>query len=459
MDSSVPFSEEAETGVVSCCLQAPDTCIDQANTLLADGEATFHDIRIKRMFKLLNSMNSKDMPIDPITINNAIKDDGGVRNYGGGGFVNSLWDASPSPLNIEYYIPIVNEKYKLRRLTELCKKTSIKAIQSKSETDSEELLAHVEEELSRIIDNETEESDELDEAVSNVINHIERCHNAKGALSGLKTGFVDLDKITNGLQNGDMFTLAARPGLGKTALSVNICANTAIDERIPVGIFSLEMTKESLVMRMICSRTRTNSYDINQGKIADNRGKIAAITKELTKIKKAPLYIDDRSGLTIESIKSKAKVWKRKYGIKLLVIDYIQLIKAENQRDRRVAVDDICRGVKSLAKKLRIPVISICQMNRSIEREKGRRPRLSDLRESGELEQTSDVIGFLYSTESNEEEPKSWGNESVGQSVDLIIAKQRQGPVGDIPLLFFKQYTLFLSNVRNQLDGIPASEL
>src|SRR5438270_1309943 len=232
--------------------------------------------------------------------------------------------------------------------------------------------------------------------VHTAINTIEEYHTRGVALTGLGTWFPDLDKLTSGMHGGEMIVIAASPSMGKTSLAMNVAEHVSIDLRLPVGVFSLEMTSESLVLRMLCSRSRVNLRNVREGFLAERD--FPKLTGAAGKLANAPLFIDDSSGLSILQLRSKARRMAQQYGIKLFVIDYLQLLHSTARRaeNRQQEIADISNGIKSLAKELSVPVIVLSQLNREIEREKGRPPRLSDLRESGSIEQDADLIGLLY---------------------------------------------------------------
>ena len=256
-------------------------------------------------------------------------------------------------------------------------------------------------------------------------------------LTGVGTGFTDLDKMTSGLHGGEMVVIAARPSMGKTSLAMNIAEHVAIEQRLPVGVFSLEMTAESLVLRMLCSRSRVNLRNVREGFLAERD--FPKLTGSAGKLANAPLFIDDSSGLSILQLRAKARRMSQQYGIKLFVIDYLQLLHSTARRaeNRQQEIADISSGIKSLAKELNVPVIVLSQLNRELEREKNRKPRLSDLRESGAIEQDADVVGLLYTPSSDDEDGASPAEQDA-VPVNLLIAKQRNGPTGDVNLTFLE---------------------
>src|SRR5262249_23178795 len=260
----------------------------------------------------------------------------------------------------------------------------------------------------------------IKDLVKKAINTIEDYHQRQGMLTGLATGFTDLDKMTSGLHGGEMIVIAARPSMGKTSLAMNIAEHVAIDQRLPVGVFSLEMTSESLVLRMLCSRSRVNMRNVREGFLAERD--FPKLTGAAGKLAGSPIFIDDSSGLSILQLRAKARRMHQQYGIKLFVIDYLQLLHSTSKRaeNRQQEISDISSGIKALAKELEVPVIVLSQLNREVEREKGRAPRMSDLRESGAIEQDADLIGLLYRPAKDDEEANA-NNEA--EQINLLIAK------------------------------------
>ena len=272
-------------------------------------------------------------------------------------------------------------------------------------------------------------------------------------LTGVGTGFIDFDKMTTGLHGGEMIVVAARPSMGKTSLAMNIAEYAAIEQKLPVGVFSLEMTSESLVMRMLCSQARVNLRNVREGFLAERD--FPKLTGAAGKLAGAPLFIDDSSGLSILQLRAKARRMWQQYGIKLFVIDYVQLLHSTARRaeNRQQEIADISNGIKSLAKELDVPVIVLSQLNRELEKDKDRKPRLSDLRESGAIEQDADLVCLLYKPSRGDDEGA--GEEQDALPVNLLIAKQRNGPTGDVHLTFLKAYTRFESAAKVSDDDVP----
>jgi replicative DNA helicase len=275
-------------------------------------------------------------------------------------------------------------------------------------------------------------------------------------LTGVGTGLADLDKMSSGFHPGEMIVIAARPSMGKSSLAMNIAEHVAVDQGLPVGVFSLEMTAESIVLRMLCSRSRVNLRSVRDGFLAERD--FPKLTGAAGKLARAPLVIDDSSGLSILQLRAKARRMSQQHGIKLFVVDYLQLLHSTARRaeNRQQEIADISNGLKSLAKELSVPVIVLSQLNRELEKDKNRKPRMSDLRESGSIEQDADLVGLLYKPSSDDDDGGSAGGDELDAvPVNLLIAKQRNGPTGDVNLTFLKSYTRFENAARVSDEDVP----
>src|SRR5258705_2930207 len=343
----------------------------------------------------------------------------------------------------------------LRKMILVCTDVVGRAYDYAGEVDA--LMDEVERDVLRISEARVESrTNTIKDLVKGAINTIEDYHQRKGTLTGIGTGFTDLDRMTTGLHGGEMIVIAARPSVGKTCLAMNIDEHVAIDTALPVGVFSLEMTAQSLVLRMLCSRSRVNLRNVRDGFLAERD--FPKLTGAAGKLANAPLFIDDSSGLSILQLRAKARRMHQQYDIKLFVVDYLQLLHSTARRaeNRQQEIADISNGIKSLAKELNVPIIVLSQLNRELEREKGRKPRLSDLRESGAIEQDADVVGLLYKPSSgDDDESGSPAAEEDAVPVNLLLAKQRNGPTGDVNLTFLKSYTRFESAAKVSEEDVP----
>jgi replicative DNA helicase len=453
IDRLPPHSSDAEQGVLGCVLLSPHDCMGECIEKLKRGAEVFYDLRHQTLFEELVLMYDAKEPIDLITLPQRLKDKQLLEGVGGIAYIASLPDAVPSAANLSYYLDIVREKYVLRKMIHTCTDIVGRVYDYEGEVDS--LLDEVEREVLQIV--ESRESGTfvvMKELVHKAINTIEDYHQRQGMLTGVGTGFPDLDKMTSGLHAGEMIVLAARPSMGKTSLAMNIAEHVAVDLQLPVGVFSLEMTSESLVLRMLCSRARVNLRNIREGFLAERD--FPKLTGAAGKLSQAPLFIDDTPGLSILQLRAKARRMSTQYGIKLFVVDYLQLVHSTSRRadNRQQEIADISNGLKALAKELEVPIIVLSQLNREFEKDKDRKPRLSDLRESGAIEQDADIVAMLYKAKTGDDD-ESDGPEDEAVAVNLLIAKQRNGPTGDVHLTFMKPYTRFESAAKVSADDVP----
>ena len=454
VDRLPPHSVEAEQGVLGCILLSPPECMGRCIEKFKPGSEMFYDLRHREIFAVLAGMYDQKEAIDFITLQQRLKDRNQLEAVGGAAYVSSLVDAVPSAANLDYYLDIVREKYLLRKMIQTC--TNVVSRVYDHEGEVEGLLDQVERDVLRISEERVEASARtIRDLVHKAINTIEEFHQRQGMLTGIGTGFPDFDKMTSGLHGGEMIVIAARPSMGKTSLAMNIVEHVTVDQKLPVGVFSLEMTAESLVLRMLCSRSRVNLRNIRDGFLAERD--FPKLTGSAGKLAGAPLYIDDTSGLSILQLRAKARRMYQQYGIKLFVVDYLQLLNSTSRRaeNRQQEIADISNGIKALAKELNVPVLVLSQLNRELEKDKSRKPRLSDLRESGAIEQDADLVGLLYKPTAADEDEGS-GQEQDAMPIHLFIAKQRNGPTGDVSLTFLKPYTRFESAAKVSGEDIPA---
>ena len=453
VDRLPPHSIEAEQGVLGCVLLDPKEGMGLCIEKFKKGSEVFYDLRHQLIFELLAEMYDEKDAIDLITLQQKLKDRKQLEAIGGLSYLASLVDKVPSAANLEYYLEIVREKFLLRKMIQTCTGVVSRAYEHEGEVDS--LLDEIERDVLRISEERVESSSRtIKELVHKAINTIEEFHQRQGMLTGVGTGFPDLDKMTSGLHGGEMVVIAARPSMGKTSLAMNVAEHVSIDERLPVGVFSLEMTAESLVLRMLCSRSRVNLRNIREGFLAERD--FPKLTGAAGKLANAPLFIDDSSGLSILQLRAKARRMFQQFGIRLFVIDYLQLLNSTSRRaeNRQQEIADISIVIKALAKELIVPVIVLSQLNRELEKDKNRKPRLSDLRESGAIEQDADLVALLYKPSSGDDEDGA-AQEQEATPVNLYIAKQRNGPTGDVALTFLKGYTRFESAAKVSADDVP----
>ena len=454
VDRLPPHSPEAEQGVLGCVMLSPNDCMGQCIEKFKSEVEVFYDLRHQTIFSALVEMYDSREAIDVITLQQRLKNKQLLEEVGGITYLAALPDTVPSSANLSFYLDIVLEKSLLRKMIHTCTDVVGRVYDYEGEVDA--LLDEVERDILRISESRVQsQTITIKELVKKAITTIEDFHQRQGVLTGVGTGFADFDKMTSGLHGGEMVVIAARPSMGKTSLAMNIAEYVAIEQRLPVGVFSLEMTSESLVLRMLCSRSRVNLRNVREGFLAERD--FPKLTGSAGKLANSPLFIDDSSALSILQLRAKARRMSQQYGIKLFVIDYLQLLHSTARRaeNRQQEIADISSGVKSLAKELNVPIIVLSQLNRELEREKNRKPRLSDLRESGAIEQDADVVGLLYKPSSGDEEESATAAEEDAVPVNLLIAKQRNGPTGDVNLTFLKSYTRFESAAKMSDEDVP----
>jgi len=457
VDRLPPHSPEAEQGVLGCALLSPNECVGECVEKLKDGgQEFFYDLRHQTIYETLAEMFNERMPIDVITVQQRLKDKQLLDQVGGIAYLAQLQDAVPSAANLSYYLDIVQEKFLLRKMIHTCTDVVGRVYDYEGEVDA--LMDEVERDILRISESRAQGAVlGVKELVGKAIGTIENYFSRKGVLNGLATGFADLDRITDGLHGSEMIVIAARPSMGKTSLAMNIAEHVVLEEKLPVAVFSLEMSAESLVLRMMCSIARVNLRSIREGFMSE--ADFPKLTSAAGRLANAPLFIDDSAGLSILQLRARARRMWQQHGIKLFVVDYLQLLHStgkRSQENRQQEISDISSGLKALAKELKVPVIVLSQLNRELEKDKSRKPRLSDLRESGAIEQDADVVGLLYKPNAGDDEDGTAVDEPEGLPVNLLIAKQRNGPTGDINLTFLKSYTRFESAAKVSEEDVPA---
>jgi replicative DNA helicase len=435
LEKTLPNNLEAERSILGAILLDDKAVLTVFETLKSQD---FYLDSHRRVFeKMLLLMNSS-RPIDLVTLKDELQRSNELESVGGAAYLASLTDGLPRAINIEYYAQIIKEKSTLRRLIQISNETMVRSYQD--EEPAEEILQHVEKIIFDIASQQFHTGfTSISPIVGDVFKHIEELSNLKTPVTGLETGFVDLDRMTAGMHPSDLIIVAARPGLGKTSLCLNIAEHVAIRKQKTVGIFSLEMSKEQLVKRLICSEARIDAHRINTGFLnKEDWTRLSRVSGDLSETK---IFIDDTASVTVAELRSKARRLSLEHGLDLIIVDYLQLMSGSTTRyeNRTQEISQISRGLKGIAKELSLPVIAVSQLSRAVEARHGehRRPQLSDLRESGSIEQDADVVLFIY-----REDMINPTEENNGLA-ELIIGKQRNGPTGTIQLAFSKQFTKF----------------
>src|SRR6059036_1579466 len=440
-----PHSVEGEQGVLGSMLISPrDTiaeCVEKIN------EEYFYVPAHQTIYTVLVELWNAGQAIDLITFTQVLRDRNLLESLGGAAFITSLFTFVPTAANLEYYLEIVRDKYILRQIITAATESVRRAYEEQDEVNN--LLDEVEQRIFAVGEDRFKgEMLSMKQQVMSTLESIEKLFESKGAITGVSTGFRDLDKLTSGLHSSEMIVIAARPSMGKTALAMNIAEHAAIEVKLPVAIFSLEMSAQQLVQRMLCSRARVNLAKTRDGFLAE--ADFPKLTHAASKLAEAKIFVDDSAGLTILELRAKARRLKAQQNVQLIIVDYLQLLRSTSRRaqdNRQLEISEISAGLKGLAKELKIPLIVVAQLNRQPEQRSGGKPRLSDLRESGSIEQDADLVGLLVRPELYEEDEEARAEKS-GEA-EFIIAKQRNGPVGEIPLTFLKEFTRFETRARN----------
>ena len=438
---SLPFSEDGEKGVLCSLLLTPREVADIC--VLRLGPGAFYIPAHQIIYSLILEFGDKSKPIDFVSLKQALKDRNQLEEIGGPEYLSALYSFVPTAANASYYIDIVREKYVLRRLILACNKLSTQCYDQQGEI--EPLLDDAEKEIFAI----TGEHVKTDivptkDLVMEAIEQIEKLYENRGSVTGLPTGFIELDRMTNGLHAAEMIVIAARPSMGKTALAMNIAEHVSIDVGKPVAVFSLEMSSQQLVQRLLCSRAKVDLQRVRNGFLLERD--FPNLTAAASQLAAAKMFIDDTPGLTVTELRAKSRRMKSQHDIELIVIDYLQLLRSMSRRaqdNRQLEISEISGGIKALAKELNLPIIVIAQLNRQPDARanQGGRPRLSDLRESGSIEQDADLVGLLVRSDYYETDDDA--KNEIASEAELIIAKQRNGPTGDVALTFLKKYTRF----------------
>jgi replicative DNA helicase len=391
----------------------------------------------RRIMRAMIEITDRSEPVDLITLSEFLKSKNELESVGGTAYLASLADFVPTAANIAQYVRIVHEKAILRNLISTATEIATRGYEEQGNVD--EFLDTAEKVIFDISEKKIKQSFvAVGDMITDTLKTIDKLYQRKEMITGVPTGYEDLDKITAGLQPSDLIIVAGRPGMGKTAFALNIATNAAYTG-VGAAVFSLEMGKEQLVLRMLCSEARVNSSKVRSGYLGERD--FPQLAKAAGKLHEAPIYIDDTPAISVLELRAKARrlIRDRSKKVGLVVVDYLQLMRGMGQaNNREQEISEISRSLKALAKELRVPVIALSQLNRRVEDRSERRPQMSDLRESGAIEQDADVIMFIY-----RDEVYNKNNDDVKGKAEVIIAKQRNGPTGSIDLTFIGEFTRF----------------
>lgn len=432
-----PQNIEAEQAILGAIL-IENTALYKAIELISLND--FYKEAHKKIFLSMIELNEKNEAIDLVTLTEYLRNRNELDSVGGATYLSLLANTVPTAANIKYHSKIVYEKALLRNLINTA--TEIVSYGYENSRDIEELLDYAENAIFSISEKKIKPSfSAIRDIIKDSFETIEKLSEKKERVTGIPTGFYDLDMLTSGFQSSDLIIVAGRPSMGKTAFCLCIAQHAGIEKGQPVAIFSLEMAKEQLVIRMLCAEARVDSHKLRSGFLA--KSDWPKLTTAAGRLSEAPIFIDDTPGTSVLEMKAKARRLKSEHGLSLIIVDYLQLMSGRGERrrggpdTREQEISEISRSLKALAKELSVPVIALSQLNRAVESRQDKRPMLADLRESGAIEQDADVILFIYRDEVYKQTEENKG------VAEIIIGKQRNGPVGIIKMAFIDKYTRF----------------
>ncbi|AQX53023.1 replicative DNA helicase [Priestia flexa] len=445
-DRLPPQNIEAEQAVLGAIFLEPSSLTLASELLIPED---FYRAAHQKIFTCMLKLSDQGEPVDLVTVTSDLANQKILEEIGGVAYLSDLANSVPTAANIEYYAKIVEEKSILRRLIRTA--TDIASEGYAREDEVEVLLNEAEKNILEVAQRKnTGVFQNIKDVLVQTYDNIEVLHNRKGDITGIPTGFTDLDHMTAGFQRNDLIIVAARPSVGKTAFALNIAQNVATKTDENVAIFSLEMGAEQLVMRMLCAEGNIDAQRLRTGSLtSEDWGKL---TMAMGSLSNAGIYIDDTPGVRVGEIRSKCRRLKQEGGLGMILIDYLQLIQGNGRsgENRQQEVSEISRSLKALARELQVPVIALSQLSRGVEQRQDKRPMMSDIRESGSIEQDADIVAFLYREDYYEKDTE---NQNI---IEIIIAKQRNGPVGTVQLAFVKEYNKFV-NLERRFDdsGVP----
>lgn len=429
-----PQNVEAEQAVLGAMMLDHNAVIAAMEKLTPND---FYREVHRTIFEAMEHLHHENKEIDVITLPEELRRMKKLDDIGGIEYILSLPNLVATAANIEYHANIVAEKALARNLITTC--TDLTAAAYDGEKEPEDLLDDAERKILQLSENKNRgDFSPVGAVVEETLDKITKLYENKAGLTGLPTGFRDLDRMTSGLQPSDLILVAARPSMGKTAFTLNIAQNVGVRQHKTVAFFSLEMSQEQLVQRILCQISHIDSQKLRTGQLNSDE-EWTRLTDACDKLYQAPIYIDDTPGISVAEMRSKARRLKSEHGLDLIVVDYLQLMQGRNAESRQQEISEISRSLKALARELKVPLIALSQLSRSVESRQDKRPMLSDLRESGALEQDADIVSFLYREDYYDKETE---NQHI---TEVILAKHRNGPVGSIKLYFKGEYTLFLN--------------
>jgi replicative DNA helicase len=437
-----PQNLEAEMSVLGCLMLDKDAMIKVGDVIKAED---FYDDRHKTIFEAVVGLYEKNTSVDILTVTNWLEEKKLLEKVGGNSYLTQLVNAVPSSAHVAHYAFIVRKKGTLRRLIGAA--GEISELGFKEDGDMEDILDKAEQKLFNISQKHLKQNfTSIGNILHATFERIDELHREKGKLRGLPTGYVDLDNLLGGLQKSDLVVLAARPSMGKTSLALDLMRHVAVNAKQPVGIFSLEMSKDQLVDRLLSSQSDVNLWKIRTGHLNDDD--FEKIGQAMGELSEAPIYIDDAAGSNIMEVRTKARRLQSEHGVSLIVVDYLQLMEGRDKENRVQEVSEISRSLKLLARELNVPVLALSQLSRGVENRPDKVPQLADLRESGSIEQDADVVMFIYREEMYKKDTNRKG------IAEIHIKKHRNGPTGQVDLFFDADKTSF-KNLDKTFDVSP----
>ncbi|TLS35154.1 replicative DNA helicase [Pseudalkalibacillus caeni] len=436
-DRTPPSNIEAEQAVIGAIFLEPDALTSATEILQPED---FYRASHQRIFQVMVELSEKGEPIDLVTVTSELQDRKLLEEIGGVSYLSDVANAVPTAANIEYYSKIVEEKSILRRLIRTA--TEIATDGYTKEDEVETLLSEAEKSIMEVAQRKnTGAFISIKDVLVQTYDNIEMLVNNQGEVTGIPTGFSELDRMTAGFQRNDLIIVAARPSVGKTAFALNIAQNVATKTDENVAIFSLEMGADQLVMRMLCAEGNIDAQRLRTGRLTPEDWQ--KLTMAMGSLSNAGIYIDDTPGIRVNDIRAKCRRLKQEKGLGMILIDYMQLIRGNGSTEsRQQEVSEISRSLKGIARELEVPVISLSQLSRGVESRQDKRPMMSDIRESGSIEQDADIVAFLYRDDYYDKESEA------KNIIEIIIAKQRNGPVGTVELAFVKEFNKFVNLER-----------
>lgn len=446
-DRVPPQNIEAEQAVLGAVLLDSDALVTaQEKVHPHDFYRTSHRLIFEAMVELFENQE----PVDLVTLTSLLRDKKQLEEVGGVQYLTELAHGVPTAANVDYYAQIVEEKSMLRRLIRTA--TEIVTEGFAADDSVSELISDAEKRIMEI-GNQRSTSGfiAIRDVLMEVFERVETLYNQKGTITGIPSGFADLDRMTSGFQRSDLIIVAARPSVGKTAFALNIAQNVGVRAKETVAIFSLEMSAAQLVQRIICAEANVDATRMRTGHLENEDWE--KLTMAIGTLSDAQIYIDDSPAITVADIRSRCRRLKRERGLGMVLIDYLQLIHGRGKpgENRQQEVSEISRTLKQIARELDVPVIALSQLSRGVEQRQDKRPMMSDLRESGSIEQDADIVAFLYRDDYYDKESEK------KNIIEIIIAKQRNGPVGTVELVFLKNYNKFVNLDRNHQENAPGA--